>query len=563
MLLSGATRAVVADELDGGLALRDLGEHQLKDFAEPERIFEVRYPGAPEASPPLKSLAAQPADVPFARRFARARPRRRVVVGLAVVAVALSAAAIVLALADEDGLDRVASNTVAVLSADGLALEAAIPVGAAPAGIAVGEGSIWVSNTDEGTVSRIDRERQEVVQVIPVGNGPAGIAVSGGFVWVANSLDGTVSRIDPRVAGGRELEKIDVGNQPTGVAAGYGSVWVANVADKTLSRIDPETGKAAGPIGAGAGVDVLAVGPTGVWVASRATDTVTQLDARSGSELQRFNVGRGPSAMAVTADAAWVATEFDGTLARLDPDGGGIRSTPVGSSPRGVAADGRTVRVTDGAGRLTEVDARSGDVERRARLGGRPGALAATGGAVYVTVRDSGARHVGGTLEIVGYADAVDSMDPGLAYSSLSVPLASVVGDGLVGFRRVGGTAGSDIVPDLAVRMPTIGDGGRTLTFRMRRGVRYSNGEPVRAGDIRRGIERSLDIPESPGPAFNDTIVGARHARATIARATSPRVWPPTTSRGPWSSASPGRTRTSCTSSRSRPPSPCRRRCRG
>jgi peptide/nickel transport system substrate-binding protein len=506
VLLSGATRAVVADELAGGLALRDLGEHQLKDFEEPERIFEVRYPGAPEASPPLKSLAAQPADPPVARRFARSRPQRRVVVGLAAIVVVLSTAAIVLALGGEEGLDHVASNTVAVLSADGLELESAIPVGAAPGGIAVGEGSIWVSNTDEGTVSRIDRERREVVQVIPVGNGPAGIAVAGGFVWVANSLDGTVSRIDPRVAGGRELQKIRVGNQPTGVAAGHGSVWVANVADKTLSRIEPETGEAAGPISAGAGVDVLAVGPSGVWVASRGTDTVTQLDPRSGSELQRFNVGRGPSAMAVTADAAWVATEFDGTLARLDPDGSGIRSTPVGASPGGVAADGRRVRVTDGAGRVTEVDARSGDVERRAQLGGRLGALAATGGAVYVTVRDSGAGHRGGMLEIVGDAGAVDSVDPALAYGSL---MMSVTGDGLVGFRRVSGTAGGDIVPDLAERMPTIVDGGRTLTFRMRRGVRYSNGEPVRAGDIRRGIERSLDIPDSPGPLYYDAIVGA------------------------------------------------------
>src|SRR4051794_5716351 len=109
VLLSGVTRAVVTDELDVGLALLDLGEHRLKDFAEPERIFEVRYPGAPEASPPLKSLAAQPADPPFARRFARSRPQRRVVVGLAVVVVALSTAAIVLALAGEDGLDHVAS----------------------------------------------------------------------------------------------------------------------------------------------------------------------------------------------------------------------------------------------------------------------------------------------------------------------------------------------------------------------------------------------------------------------------------------------------------------------
>ena len=369
VLLSGTTHAVVAEELDGALALRDLGEHRLKDFEQPEHVFEVRYPGAPEASPPLKSLAAQKADPPFARRLAGSRPRRGVLVALAA-AVLLAVAALVFALGRDEGPDRITADSVAVLTADGLDLAAAIPMGAAPGDIAVGEGSIWVSNADEGTVTRIDAKTRTVVQTIDVGNGPAGIAVGAGFVWVANSLDGTVSRIDPRQRGGRAQQTIRVGNQPVGVAVGEGAVWVANTADKTLSRIDPETGRPGRPISTGDGADVLAVGRSGVWVASRATDTVTQLDPRTGGEIQHFNVGHGPSALAVTADAAWVTTEFDGTLYRLDPKQGSARSTPVGASPRGVAADERTVRVTDADGVLTEVDAKTVDVEA-ARAPGR------------------------------------------------------------------------------------------------------------------------------------------------------------------------------------------------
>ena len=512
VLLSGATRAVVSDELDGELTLRDLGEHPLKDFAEPEHIFEIRYPGAPEPSPPLKSLAAQPDEPPFARRLARARPRRGVVVVALAAVTLLSAAAIVLALGRDAGPDHVTSDSVAVLTADDLDLAAAIRMGAAPGDIAVGEGGIWVSNADQGTVSRIDAKTRTVVQTIDVGNGPAGIAVGAGFVWVANSLDGTVSRIDPRLHGGRAQQTIPVGNQPVGVAAGDGAVWVANTADKTLSRIDPETGDAAPPISAGDGADVLAVGRSGVWVASRATDTVAQLDPRTGSEIQHFNVGRGPSALSVTADAAWVTTEFDGSLYRLDPERGGARSTPVGSSPRGVAADRRTVRVTHADGVLTEVDAKTVDVKRRVRLGGQLGPLAASGDAVYVTVRDSGAGHRGGTLEIVGMRDeqVVDSVDPGRAYLGISPSLVGVTGDGLVALRKGGGAAGGDLVPDLAERMPTVGDGGRTFAFRLRRGVRYSTGELVRASDVRRGIERSFDIPGSMGAYYLGTVAGAK-----------------------------------------------------
>ncbi len=148
-------------------------------------------------------------------------------------------------------------------------------------------------------------------------------------------------------------------------------------------------------------------------------------------------------------------------------------------------------------------------MEGKVRLGGRLGALAASGGDVYVPVRDSGAAHRGGTVEVVGEKNAVDSADPAVAYMPITWALAPITGDGLVGYRRVGGTAGNELVPDLAERMPAVSDRGRTLAFRLRRGVLYSTGEPVRASDIRRGIERSFDIPNSIGPQYLGAIAGA------------------------------------------------------
>ena len=49
-------------------------------------------------------------------------------------------------------------------------------------------------------------------------------------------------------------------------------------------------------------------------------------------------------------------------------------------------------------------------------------------------------------------------------------------------------------VPDLATSLPTPTDGGRTYTFQLRRGIRYSNGDPVRASDLRRALERVFRI---------------------------------------------------------------------
>ncbi len=88
--------------------------------------------------------------------------------------------------------------------------------------------------------------------------------------------------------------------------------------------------------------------------------------------------------------------------------------------------------------------------------------------------------------------DGAPDTDLTLHDSGASWQLAQLTNDGLVGFRRAGGVQGAAVVPDLATSMPTPTDGGRTYTFHLRKGVRYSTGEPVLAGDIRRGIERSV-----------------------------------------------------------------------
>ena len=53
-----------------------------------------------------------------------------------------------------------------------------------------------------------------------MGSGPSGIAVGGGFVWVANSSENTVSKIDPKAngGGGGVVDTIPVGNGPAGTA---------------------------------------------------------------------------------------------------------------------------------------------------------------------------------------------------------------------------------------------------------------------------------------------------------------------------------------------------------
>ncbi len=64
VLLSDATRGLVADALPDGVTLRDLGAHRLKDLREPERLVQLVIDGLPDTFPALRSLDARPNNLP-------------------------------------------------------------------------------------------------------------------------------------------------------------------------------------------------------------------------------------------------------------------------------------------------------------------------------------------------------------------------------------------------------------------------------------------------------------------------------------------------------------------
>lgn len=56
VLVSGVSSALVVDHLAGGVFLRDLGSHQLRDLSAPEWVAQLCAPGLPFDFPPLRSL---------------------------------------------------------------------------------------------------------------------------------------------------------------------------------------------------------------------------------------------------------------------------------------------------------------------------------------------------------------------------------------------------------------------------------------------------------------------------------------------------------------------------
>ena len=63
ILLTSETTALVVRTLPADVTLRDLGAYHLKDFTEPQRVFQLLAPGLPAEFPPLRSLGTLPSDL--------------------------------------------------------------------------------------------------------------------------------------------------------------------------------------------------------------------------------------------------------------------------------------------------------------------------------------------------------------------------------------------------------------------------------------------------------------------------------------------------------------------
>ncbi len=74
---------------------------------------------------------------------------------------------------------------------------------------------------------------------------------------------------------------------------------------------------------------------------------------------------------------------------------------------------------------------------------------------------------------------------------------------------------GYQLVPEVAAALPVVSRGGRTWTFRLRTGFRFSDGRPVRADAFSQAIHRTMAPGiDSPGCLYRWPIIGAEDVRA-------------------------------------------------
>ena len=153
-------------------------------------------------------------------------------------------------------------------------VSALIESATAPSNVAVGEGAVWVLNTERAVVTRIDPATKRVTGTFKPRGFPTDIAAGEGAVWIGNGAgqggNGTsrIDRVDPRTQKTTHTVKLP-GRRGLvlnwgfpGIAVGAGAVWALNP-DGTISRIDPDTGRRVANVDVEA--DGLAASGDEVW----------------------------------------------------------------------------------------------------------------------------------------------------------------------------------------------------------------------------------------------------------------------------------------------------------
>lgn len=457
-------------------------------------------PGAPAGGPTPGTPAGGPTPVP------RTVPRRLLVAAIAALLVAAAVFAIT-RLTGPDRLSRIDAGAVGVIDPGRPAITAQYRVSSGPGAVAEGAGSVWVASPGEGTVSRIHPEANRV-ETIDVGPAPAALAFGDGSLWVAGGEDGAVAQVDPAV--NRVVQRIPVGNGLRAIAVGQGALWAATALDGEVVRIDLRSARVTRRVAVGGQPIALAAGAGAVWVAGEESGNVVRIDPRSGEVLAATAVGNAPSSVAVGLGAVWVANREDGTVSRIDPATDRVTDvTAAGRAPVAMTIADGALWLADAAGAVRRLDPRTRRIADVLPTDSSPAGLAAVDGDIWVTAVAAPAAHRGGTLRVgsppVELDPAIGSFDPSA--------FAALVYEGLLAYRREGGAAGARLVGGLAVDVPKPADGGRRYVFRLRRGLRYSDGTRVRAADFRASLERTIAVTGGEFPPLFDAIEGLARCR--------------------------------------------------
>lgn len=195
--------------------------------------------------------------------------------------------------------------------ANGIALKIPVDFFGSEGSIGVGAGAVWIVALGEKlqtVLARFNSKTGAAEANIPLKRGSISAVVDFGSVWVTNSENNELYRIDPKT--NSVVSTTALRDRPRFLAAGEGAIWVLNQGDGTVQRIDSVTGKVEATIdtlpGYRGGGDII-TGGGHVWVTLKGNYPVVQIDPRTNSTKRQYKGFGMGDAIRNGAGSLWVS----------------------------------------------------------------------------------------------------------------------------------------------------------------------------------------------------------------------------------------------------------------
>lgn len=270
---------------------------------------------------------------------------RRFTIAVVLLLVLIAGASVLLG-RDEPSGDGVRAGTPNLVRIDlETEQQSSVTVGGTVTALTLGEGSVWLASHGDSAVYRLDPETMSVEARIPLPEPPQELAAGEGSIWVTTSQD--LVRIDPTsdtteqtFSLGRCTDVFDEDECQTDVTVGDGTVWATHYIDRRIVEVDATTRTEVRSRSLRGYPMAVTTGHGALWVLLHgpASVTVQRIDLATRDvssetlppraiEAGCFGYGRfaslGELCVAIEAGerSVWVATpgEFNSELWRLDP----------------------------------------------------------------------------------------------------------------------------------------------------------------------------------------------------------------------------------------------------
>lgn len=462
----------------------------------------------------------------------RQRPGNRALVGALALAVAVGATGVSLLVLgggassqhppSTQGARAIQPNSVALVSARTEHVIRLASFKSTPSDVVFGRRSAWILLRDQQLVNRVDPATGRITGHVPLPFVPSRMVADGDSAWVTEESGPHIAEVGTRRGsrvGVRKVLSVPTAgprlSSPAGIAVGAGSLWVARGAH--IARVDPRTGRVLKLFPAPVTSNWVVFAGGSVWAASGDSGRVIKIDPVSGS-ITRQSLHGWISDLAVGGGFVWVPVVPSDVVYKLSVDDLSVQGQVAsGGDPESVSVGGGGVWVANTTrGAITRIDIATG-AQRAVTMRAAPQVARYRDGVVWAAAAPAPPRlaPVSSGQEIrIPLSRDIGSLDPPLPQDADRWQRDYATCSTLLNYPDSAGPAGLRLRPEIAASMPAVSPDGRTYTFHIRQGFRFSppSGQLVTAETFRYTLERAFSPAYghgSPAMQLLADIVGA------------------------------------------------------